>query len=145
MVLLAAFQGLLARSTGQTDVPVGSPVANRGRSEVEGLIGFFANTLVLRTDLAGRPTFRELLQRVREVTLAASAHDEIPFEKLVEEIQPERDMSRNPLFQVMQVLQNQPWPAFRIGDITLEPFDVNSGTAKFDLTLFWREQDGRLV
>ncbi|HKH45555.1 MAG TPA: amino acid adenylation domain-containing protein, partial [Thermoanaerobaculia bacterium] len=145
MVLLAAFQGLLARSTGQTDVPVGSPVANRGRSEVEGLIGFFANTLVLRTDLAGRPTFRELLQRVREVTLAASAHDEIPFEKLVEEIQPERDMSRNPLFQVMLVLQNQPWPAFRIGDITLEPFDVNSGTAKFDLTLFWREQDGRLV
>ncbi len=145
MVLLAAFQALLARSTGQADIPVGSPVANRGRSEVEGLIGFFANTLVLRTDLSGRPGFRALLGRVREVTLAASAHDEIPFEKLVEEIQPERDMSRNPLFQVMLVLQNQPWPAFRIGDVALEPFDVNSGTAKFDLTIFWREQDGRLV
>ncbi|HJX28790.1 MAG TPA: amino acid adenylation domain-containing protein, partial [Thermoanaerobaculia bacterium] len=145
MVLLAAFQGLLSRSTGQTDVPVGSPVAGRRHSEVEGLIGFFANTLVLRTDLSGRPGFRALLERVREVTLGASAHDEVPFERLVEEIQPERDMSRNPLFQTMLVLQNQPWPAFRIGDITLEPFDVDSGTAKFDLTLFWREHEGRLV
>ncbi|HEX7186485.1 MAG TPA: amino acid adenylation domain-containing protein [Thermoanaerobaculia bacterium] len=144
MTLLAAFQALLLRYTGQTDVPVGSPVANRYRSDIEGIIGFFANTVVLRTDLSGNPSFRELLGRVREVTLGAYAHEDLPFEKLVEELQPERDMSRNPLFQVMCVLQNQPWPAFRMGDIELSPVLIDSATAKFDLTLFWRESDGVL-
>jgi amino acid adenylation domain-containing protein len=145
MVLLAAFQALLRRWTGQTDLAVGSPIANRNRSETEGAIGFFANTLVLRTDLAGDPSFREILGRVREVTLGAYAHEDVPFEKVVEAVQPERDMSRNPLFQVMLVLQNQPWPEMRMGEATLSYLPVDSGTAKFDLTLFWREDQGALA
>jgi amino acid adenylation domain-containing protein len=145
MTLLAVFQTLLLRITGQTDLPVGSPIANRYRSEVEGVIGFFANTIVLRTDLSGNPTFRELLGRVREVTLGAYAHEDLPFEKLVEEIQPERDMSRNPLFQVMCVLQNQPWPEAPMGEVEITSLPVDSGTAKFDLTLFWREDAGVLA
>ncbi|HKV11774.1 MAG TPA: non-ribosomal peptide synthase/polyketide synthase, partial [Thermoanaerobaculia bacterium] len=144
MTLLAVFKVLLLRVTGQTDLPVGSPIANRYRSEVEGVIGFFANTIVLRTDLAGNPSFRELLSRVREVTLGAYAHEDLPFEKLVEEIQPERDMSRNPLFQVMCVLQNQPWPEAPMGEVRITSLPVDSGTAKFDLTLFWREDGGVL-
>jgi amino acid adenylation domain-containing protein len=145
MTLLAVFQTLLLRATGQTDLPVGSPIANRYRSEIEGVIGFFANTVVLRTDLSGNPSFRGLLRRVREVTLGAYAHEDLPFEKLVEELQPERDMSRNPLFQVMCVLQNQPWPEARMGDVELAALPVDSATAKFDLTLFWREEEGALA
>ncbi len=145
MTLLAVFQTLLLRITGQTDLPVGSPIANRYRSEVEEVIGFFANTIVLRTDLSGNPSFRELLGRVREVTLGAYAREDLPFEKLVEEIQPERDMSRNPLFQVMCVLQNQPWPEARMGEVEITSLPVDSGTAKFDLTLFWREDAGVLA
>ncbi|HSF42282.1 MAG TPA: non-ribosomal peptide synthase/polyketide synthase [Thermoanaerobaculia bacterium] len=144
MALLAVFQTLLLRVTGQTDLPVGSPIANRYRSEIEGVIGFFANTIVLRTDLSGNPSFRELLRRVREVTLGAYAHEDLPFEKLVEELQPERDMSRNPLFQVMCVLQNQPWPEAPMGEVRISSLPVDSGTAKFDLTLFWREDSGVL-
>ncbi len=106
------------------------------------MIGFFANTLVLRTDLAGNPAFHELLGRVRETTLGGYTHEDLPFEKLVEELQPERDMSRNPLFQVMCVLQNQPWPAFQMDDIELAGLPVDTGTAKFDLTLFWSETEG---
>ena len=109
MTLLAAFQSLLFRHSGQDDIVVGTPIANRRYRELEDLIGFFVNTLALRATLRWQTlTFTELLQRVREVTLGAYAHQDLPFEKLVEELQPERDLSRNPLFQVMFALQNAP-------------------------------------
>jgi amino acid adenylation domain-containing protein len=145
MALLAAFQVLLYRYTGQEDVIVGSPIANRNRAEVEELIGFFVNTLVLRTDLSGEPTFRELLLRVRDVCLGAYAHQDLPFERLVEEFQPERDLGRNPLFQVMFILQNAPKPLRKVSKLTVKRMDVDSGTSKFDLTLGLAERDGKLI
>lgn len=132
MTLLAAFQTLLHRYTGQEDILVGSPIANRNRSEVEGLIGFFVNSLVLRTDLSGNPTFRELLLRVREVALGAYAHQDLPFEKLVEELQL-RDLNRNPLFQVVFALQNAPVEVLELPGLSLTPLNVEPGTARFDL------------
>jgi aspartate racemase len=135
MTLLAAFKALLHRYTGQDDVLVGSPIANRNRREVEGLIGFFVNTLVLRTDLAGNPSFRELLAQVCEVTLGAYAHQDLPFEMLVEELQPERDLSRSPLFQVMFTLQNAPQEPLALPGLALSPLEVENKVAKFDLTL----------
>jgi amino acid adenylation domain-containing protein len=135
MTLLAAFQVLLYRYTGQTDLVVGTPIAGRARRELEGLIGFFVNTLVLRVDLSGEPSFRQLLGRVREVALEAYSHQELPFEKLVEELQPERDVSRNPLFQVMFILQNAPRRDLELGGLEVSPVEVEIGTAKFDLTL----------
>ncbi len=141
MTLLAAFNVLLSRHTGQEDIAVGSPIANRVRPETEDLIGFFANTLVLRTDLSGEPSFRRLLSRVHAVALEAYAHQDIPFEKLVEELQPARNMSRHPLFQVAFTLQNTPLPALEIGDLKLSTVDMDTGTAKFDLTLIVEETE----
>jgi amino acid adenylation domain-containing protein len=135
MTLLAAFQALLFRYTGQERIVVGSPVAGRGRAELEGLIGFFAGTLVLPGDLGGDPTFAELLGRVRETALSAYAFEDLPFEKLAEALQPERDRARSPLFQVMFSLQNDPPPSASGSRLALEPVDVASGTSQFDLTL----------
>jgi amino acid adenylation domain-containing protein len=145
MTLLAAFQALLARYTGQEDILVGTPVANRQRPEIDGLIGFFVNTLVLRTDLSGDPRFRELLRRVREVALGAYAHQDLPFEQLVQAIQPARDVSRTPLFQVLFVLQNAPMPALSLSGLTVELLEPPSGVAKFDLTLEVTERDEGLA
>jgi amino acid adenylation domain-containing protein len=135
MTLLAAFKILLYRYTHQEDIIVGTPIANRNRSETEGLIGFFVNTLVLRTNLANNPSFRELLQQVREVTLGAYAHQDLPFEKLVEELQPGRNLSHNPLFQVMFVLQNASTEVLRLPELTIEPLKIQKKTTNFDLTL----------
>ena len=135
MTLLAAFKVLLWRYTNQADLVVGSPIANRTRAETEDLIGFFANTLVLRTDLSGNPTFAELLSRVKVSALGAYDHQDLPFEKIVEELSPERDPGRNPLFQVVFVLQNATRTKLELPGLTLERLDIHSGTAKFDLSL----------
>jgi amino acid adenylation domain-containing protein len=135
MTLLAAFNVLLSRYSGQDDIVVGSPIAGRNRSEVEKLIGLFVNTLVLRTDLAGNPSFRELLARVRETAMGAYAHQDLPFEKLVEELKPERDLSRNPLFQIMFMMQNVPRDGWQMPGLTLAPFKVQTGKEKFDLSV----------
>ncbi|MCP4657268.1 MAG: non-ribosomal peptide synthetase, partial [bacterium] len=135
MTLLAAFDTLLHRTTGQIDLVVGTPVANRNRGESEGLIGLFVNTLVLRTDLRGDPSFRELLGRVREVALGAYAHSDLPFEKLVEELHPQRASSLSPLFQVMMTLHKAPEGGRRLGELVLEPLETHSRTSQFDLTL----------
>src|SRR5215471_7515415 len=140
MTLLAAFQTLLHRYTAQHDIVIGSPIANRNRTEIEGLIGFFVNTLVLRSDLSGNPSFTGLLARVRNVALGAYAHQDVPFEKLVEEFQPQRSLSHSPLFQVMFVLQNAPPMVREFGGLTFSSFAVGSETAKFDLTLSMREE-----
>jgi amino acid adenylation domain-containing protein/non-ribosomal peptide synthase protein (TIGR01720 family) len=135
MTLVAAFQMLLCRYTGQTDLVVGTPIAGRTRVETESLLGFFVNTLVLRADLSGNPRFRELLGRVREVALGAYDHQDLPFEKLVETLQPVRDLSRNPLVQVMVALQQPPPPAKELPGLTAHPVAIDCGTAKFELTL----------
>jgi amino acid adenylation domain-containing protein len=145
MTLLAAFQALLHRYTGLEDVIVGTPVAGRTRAEVEGLIGLFANTLALRTDLSGDPTFAELLARVREVTLGAYTHQDVPFEMLVEELQPERDVSRTPLFQVMLALENAREPEPELPGLLTRRVGLSGAAAKFDLLLFLRETAEGLV
>ncbi|NBM18190.1 amino acid adenylation domain-containing protein, partial [Streptomyces sp. GC420] len=139
MVLLAGFQALLARWTGSTDIAVGAPVAGRDRAELEPLIGFFVNTLVLRTDLSGTPSFGELVTRARETALGAYAHQDVPFERLVEEVQPERDLSRHPLFQVMLVLNDETGPLPALPGLTAEPVVLSNGGAKFDLSLYLTE------
>ncbi|HEY0019275.1 MAG TPA: amino acid adenylation domain-containing protein [Longimicrobium sp.] len=135
MVLLGAFQVLLARYSGSDDVVVGSPVAGRRRGEVEGLIGFFVNTLVLRTDASGDPGFRELLRRVRQSTLGAYEHDEVPFEKLVAELSPERSMSYSPLAQVMFTLQTLEGAREGLRGLEASPMHAEAATTRFDLTL----------
>ncbi|HEX8559883.1 MAG TPA: amino acid adenylation domain-containing protein, partial [Pyrinomonadaceae bacterium] len=133
MTLLAAFQALLMRYTGQEDVVVGSPIANRNRAETEPLIGFFVNTLVMRTDLSGNPTFAELLGRVKDVALGAYAHQDVPFEKLVEELQPERNAAHTPIFQVMFALQNAPQASITLPELTLSALGTENHTTHFDL------------
>jgi amino acid adenylation domain-containing protein len=145
MTLLAAFKVLLSYYTGQHDIVVGTPVANRNREAIEGLIGFFANTLVLRTELSGEMSFSELLGQVREVALDAYAHQDVPFEKLVEELQPERDLSRNPLVQVFCVLQNLPSLKLEMAGLNAEVLEAELGTTKFDLTLYITESESGLL
>nr|WP_301542280.1 non-ribosomal peptide synthetase [Pyxidicoccus fallax] len=136
MALLAAFQALLSRYSGQQDLVIGSPIAGRRFAELEGLIGFFVNTLALRSRLDGAPSFRELLRRVRETTLGAYAHQDVPFEKLVEELHPARDLGRAPVFQVFFALQNMPLPAGRESALSIRPFTgVETTAAKFELEL----------
>ena len=142
MVLLAGFQLLLSRWSGQEDVPVGSPIAGRTRREIEELIGIFLNHLVLRTDLSGDPTFRELLRRVSEVAVGAFAHQDLPFEKLLAEIEPQRDLSRTPLFQVFFNLLNFPSTEVRLPGLTVEGLAAPEPQAKFDMTLYLVEDGG---
>jgi amino acid adenylation domain-containing protein len=142
MILVAAFQALISRATGERDVPVGAPIANRARRELERIVGFFVNSLVLRVDLQGDPSWRELLGRVREVCLEAFAHQDLPFEQLVEALQPERNLSRTPLFQHMLALQNALVAAPDLPGLSLSPVAFQHGTAKFDLTLDLWESGG---
>ncbi|HEX7241008.1 MAG TPA: amino acid adenylation domain-containing protein, partial [Longimicrobiaceae bacterium] len=144
MALLAAFALLLSRYAGQEDVVVGSPIAGRTRAELEGLIGFFVNTLVLRTDLSGNPGFRELLGRVRETTLGAYQNQDLPFERLVEELHPERSLTHTPFFQVMFSLQNTEEAVLRLGELRMEPFSAGEGVSQFDLDLSLREGPDRI-
>jgi amino acid adenylation domain-containing protein len=145
MTLLAGFDVLLARYSGQDDITVGTPIANRTRAEIEGLIGCFVNALVMRTDLSGDPTVRALLARVRETSLAAFAHQDLPFERLVDELQPERSVGQNPLFQVMFALQNAPSAALDLGRVVLSPFDLPLTTARFDLEMHASERPEGLI
>ena len=143
MTLLAAFQILLGRWTGQDDIVVGAPLADRERPEIEGIIGLFVSTLALRTDLSGSPSFRDLLGRVRKVCLGAYEHQSVPFESLVRELRPQRQ--RHPLFQVMFVLQNTPRHPVAPPGLTVEPLEIDSASAQFDLSLYLREREGRLI
>ncbi|MEP7339281.1 MAG: amino acid adenylation domain-containing protein [Acidobacteriota bacterium] len=135
MTLLAAFQLMLRCYSGNDDIVVGTDVANRNRAEIEGLIGFFVNQLVMRADLSGDPSFRELLTRVREMALGAYAHQDLPFDKLVEAINPERDLSRTPLFQVKMLLQNTPAESLELPELTLRRIEFESGVSRFDMVL----------
>lgn len=135
MVLAAALQTLLHRYTSEVDISIGTPIANRTRIETESLIGFVLNTLVMRADLSGNPSFRELLKRVRNVAIEAYANQDIPFEMLVERLQPERDLSRSPFFQVIFDLQEAPLQTLELSGLSIAPLRVDSGTAKFDLAL----------
>ena len=144
MTLLAGFQALLGRYSGQEDVVVGCPIAGRTHCELEGLVGLFVTTLLIRADLSGSPTFRQMLARVRERALMAYAHQELPFEKLVEELRPTRSLSHSPLFQVLFQLRNLPrcaaWPA----GLDVVPFDVDLGVAPFDLSVDLSETAGAI-
>ncbi len=145
ITLLAAFQTLLHRYTGQEDIACGVPIANRNRKEIEPLIGFFVNSLVLRTDLSGNPTFRTLLNRVKEVALGAYSHQDLPFEKLVEELHPERNLSQNPLFQVVFALQNAPIEVLELPGLTLKPQQFDTSTTRFDLEFhLWEPSSNHL-
>ncbi|HWN42366.1 MAG TPA: amino acid adenylation domain-containing protein [Thermoanaerobaculia bacterium] len=146
MILLGAFATLLSRYGSQPDVVVGTPIANRGRAELEDLIGMFANTLALRVDLSGNPEFDELARRVRQVALGAYAHQDIPFERLVDELRPERDLSHSPVFQVMLALQNLPGAQLDLAGLTLSPLEFEVDRTQFDLSLFlFPRRDGGML
>lgn len=145
MVLLSAFDVLLARYAGSEDIVVGTPVAGRPRTELEGLIGFFVNTLVLRTGLHGNPRFRELLQRVKQTTLDAWSHADVPFEQLVEELKPPRSTGRSPLFQVLFNLHNEPGGRLELAGLEAVPVAVDRGTAKFELSVSLAESAAGLA
>jgi amino acid adenylation domain-containing protein len=140
MTLLAAFQILLSRHSGQLDFIIASPIAGRNRTEVEGLIGFFINTLLLDADLSGNPSFQALLGRVRTTALGAYAHQDVPFEKLIEELNPRRDLSRNPLFQVLFNMLNVEDLNLDLDGLTVAPVTIAEANSKFDLTLYAKEQ-----
>ncbi|MBD2040241.1 condensation domain-containing protein, partial [Microcoleus sp. FACHB-672] len=143
MTLLAAFQTLLYCHTGTKDIRIGSPIANRNQVETEKLIGFFINTLVLRNDLSENATFREIMRRCRTVALGAYAHQDLPFEKLVEELQPERNLNHNPMYQAWFVLQNAPMPPLELAGLTLSVFELETETARHDLLLnIWEFPEG---
>ncbi|MDH5256165.1 MAG: condensation domain-containing protein, partial [Gammaproteobacteria bacterium] len=145
MLLFAAFNVLLSRWSGQQDIVVGTPIAGRRRTELEGLVGFFANTLALRTRVDGAGTFRQLLRQVRATALEAFAHQDLPFEKLVEVLKPPRNLAHSPVFQVLFVLQNAPWDAECFGDLRVSPAEIAPGdTARFDLSVSAAEFEGRL-
>ena len=145
MTLLAAFQTMLHRYTNQREIVVGTPIANRTRTEVEDLIGLFVNTLVVRTDLSGNPSFRKLLGRVREVALDAFAHQDVPFEKLVEELHPERSLGHMPLFQTLFALQNVPKSAWKLDRLDLTEFPFTKTTSKLDLSVYVGERPEGLI
>jgi amino acid adenylation domain-containing protein len=146
MTLLAAFQTLLYRYTHQNDILVGTPIANRNRRETESLIGFFVNTLVLRGNLGGNPSFKDFLSRVREVCLGAYAHQDVPFEKLVEELQPERGLlGQSPIFQVMFALENEQAEALTLPGLELNLIEINNGATTYDITLLLEDKKQGLV
>ncbi len=145
MLLLAAFQCLLHRYTGQTDIALGTPVANRNRTELEDLIGFFVNTLVMRGDLSGDPTFRELVRRTREVAIDAFSHQDLPFDRLVEDLNPERHLTRNPLFQVMFAVQNVPARPLTLAGLNVSPYELEVTTTRFDLEVYVVADASRLL
>lgn len=144
MTLLAALSVLLYRYSGQTDISIGTPIANRNRSEVEPLLGVFVNTLVMRNELAGDLAFSDFVKRVKETTLGAYDHQDIPFEMIVEELKPERDMSRPPFFQTMFVMQNAPTEPLKLPNATIQPLELHTPTAKFDLTFVLEPKDDKL-
>ncbi len=144
MTVLAALQTLMFRYTGSDDIRVGTAIANRPRSEFEPMVGMFVNTLVLRTDLSGSPTFRETLKRVREVALGAYAHQDLPFDRLVDVLRPERDRSRTPLFQVLLVWEDHPVESLKFAGVNMHAHVIDNGTAKFDLSLYLYDHDGRV-
>ncbi|BCU12466.1 non-ribosomal peptide synthetase [Microcystis aeruginosa] len=145
MTLLAVYGVLLYRYTGQSDILIGTPIANRNRREIESLIGFFVNTLVMRTDCSENPSFQELLMRVREMSLGAYAHQDLPFEMLVEALQTERNLSHTPLFQVMFVLQNTPLSEIELTGLTIDSLPLEGEIAKFDLTLSMQNTETGLM
>ncbi|HXQ69970.1 MAG TPA: condensation domain-containing protein, partial [Pyrinomonadaceae bacterium] len=141
MTLLAGFKVLLHRYSGQTDIVVGSPVANRNSTDVEKLIGFFVNTVAIRTDLSSNPTFTDFLKQVREVSLAAFSHQDVPFERVVEELMPERNLNHSPLFQTVFALQNIRLAPWALPELEFSSIDLDSGHSKFDLALTLANSD----